>query len=54
MTGEKSMFSSYLHLEGPKETIAYGGDTCNIPQICGGVLNNKIVVLTFSVNYLGD
>jgi hypothetical protein len=20
------MFSSYLHLEGPKETIAYGGD----------------------------
>jgi hypothetical protein len=27
MTGEKSMFSSYLHLEGPKETIAYGGDT---------------------------
>jgi hypothetical protein len=21
------MFSSYLHLEGPKETIAYGGDT---------------------------
>jgi hypothetical protein len=27
MTGEKSMFSSYLYLEGPKETIAYGGDT---------------------------
>jgi hypothetical protein len=27
MTGERSMFSSYLHLEGPKETIAYGGDT---------------------------
>jgi hypothetical protein len=27
MTGEKNMFSSYLHLEGPKETIAYGGDT---------------------------
>jgi hypothetical protein len=21
------MFSSYLHLEGPEETIAYGGDT---------------------------
>jgi hypothetical protein len=27
MTGEKSMFSYYLHLEGPKEIIAYGGDT---------------------------
>jgi hypothetical protein len=27
MTRERSMFSSYLHLEGPKETIAYGGDT---------------------------
>jgi hypothetical protein len=27
MTGERSMFSSYLHLQGPKETIAYGGDT---------------------------
>jgi hypothetical protein len=26
MTGERSMFSSYLHLVGPKETIAYGGD----------------------------
>jgi hypothetical protein len=27
MTGERSMFSSYLHLEGPREPIAYGGDT---------------------------
>jgi hypothetical protein len=27
MTREKSMFSFYLHLEGPKETISYGGDT---------------------------
>jgi hypothetical protein len=27
MSGEKSMFSSYLHMEGPRETIAYGGDT---------------------------
>jgi hypothetical protein len=27
MTGEGSMYSSYLHLEGPKETIPYGGDT---------------------------
>jgi hypothetical protein len=27
MTGERSMFSSYLHLEEPKETIAYGGDS---------------------------
>ena len=27
MTGEKSMFSSYLQMEGPKERIAYGGDT---------------------------
>jgi hypothetical protein len=27
MTGERSMFSSYLHLEGPEETFAYGGDT---------------------------
>jgi hypothetical protein len=27
MTGENCMFSSYLHLEGPRETIAYGGDT---------------------------
>jgi hypothetical protein len=27
MTGEKSMLSSYLHLEGPKETIAYRGYT---------------------------
>jgi hypothetical protein len=27
MTGERSMLSSYLHLERPKETIAYGGNT---------------------------
>jgi hypothetical protein len=27
MTGERSMFSTYLHLEGPRESTAYGGDT---------------------------
>jgi hypothetical protein len=27
MTGKRSMFTSYLHLEGLKKTIAYGGDT---------------------------
>ena len=26
MTGERSMFSTYLQLEGPRERIAYGGD----------------------------
>jgi hypothetical protein len=33
MVGERSMFLSYLHLEGPRETIAYEGDIKDVISV---------------------
>jgi hypothetical protein len=39
---------------GPMEIVDLRDASCNIPQICWGMLINKIVILKFSMNCLGD